>query len=130
MRLNTYEMALANSSLHMWTDGDALHKIKSCACDKCGELRSVRVAKREAYRKEYRKTNSEKIVAYQSALRDFAASKGRPRCISVSWQGCSWLDKDYELWLAVRNYCESKSLSPAELVKKLLQKEIKKGVQS
>lgn len=126
----TYKDALASTNSHSWIDGDTLHRISRCECDKCKEIKRIRAIKREEYCKSYRKSKRKEILAYNQSMRSLAFAKGRQKNISLAWHGCSWIDEDYEFWLAVRSYCKSKSIKTSKLVRNLLAEEIKKGVQS
>lgn len=127
---HSYESALSNTHLHMWFDGIKFHTIKTCDCDKCLSIKQARQKKREEYCKNYRRENSKRIVAYQNGLRDIAQSLGRPRTIPLKWEGCPWIDEDYEFWKAAMEFAKRKYGTPSKMVRVLVEKAMKKEVRS
>jgi hypothetical protein len=125
-----YEKVLENIKVRHWTDGEVVHHIRKCECDKCKHILNLRVERRKKYMLERSPRDNLKATAYSKAMRSLAVSKGRPQHIQLGWCGSPWVDADYEFFLSVREYAKANSVSINELIKTLLKKEIKKGVRS
>lgn len=125
---HSYESSLTNR--HKWFDGNKFHTINTCDCDKCLYIKQARQKKREEYRKNYRRENSKRIVAYQNGLREIAKSLGRPKTIPLKWEGCPWVDEDYEFWKAAMEFAKRNYETPSKMVKVLVEEAMKKEVRS
>lgn len=125
-----YDKALENIRVRHWTDGDIVHHIRKCECDKCKHILNLRVEHRKKYMLERRPQDTIALRVWQKTMRSLAVSKGRHKHIQLTWTGAPWVEADYEFFLSVREYAKSKGVSTSELIKTLLKKEIKKGVRS
>lgn len=125
----TYEEALLSPQVQKWAEGEIVHTVRKCGCDKCAHLLSLRVQRRKEYLHRHRNKFLAYNKAYQHMLRDRAEAKGRPRQLNLGWQSHdASIDADWEFYQSVHAYAKSKGETVSSLVKKLLQKEIKKGV--
>lgn len=126
-----YEEALLSPKVRKWIDGEIVHEVRKCGCDKCNHLLSLRVQRRKEYLQSIRGKMLAYNKAYQTMIRDRAVAMGRPRQLNLAWQANDpRIDADWEFYQAVHAFAKSKGITVNQLVKKALQKEIKKGVHS
>lgn len=125
-----YEAVVANPTKRYWTDGDIVHRVSKCECDKCKLIMQERLSRRVKYTADYRNANRAKLHNYQRALRAHSTSLGRPTHIQVMWCGSPWIEKDFEFYTQCREFAKSNSMSVNEFVRSALSDAIKKGVRS
>ena len=126
-----YEAAVLTPQVQIWIDGEVIHKVRKCGCDKCNHLLSLRVQRRKEYLLRNRDKHMAYNKAYQVMLRKRAEAAGRPRILNLSWQASDPMnDADWNFYQEVHAYVKSKGVTVNKLVKALLQKELKKGVRS
>lgn len=122
----TYDQVLEKPRMQTWYDENyVVHRVAKCNCDKCGHIRTLRAERRSQYLKDNRLKYNHRLVEYMKTMRGVAVSKGRPRHMNLVWSGCPWLDADYELWKAVKEYCKVNSISASALIRSLLEKQVK-----
>ena len=125
-----YEGVVENIKLRHWTEGEVVHIVCKCECDKCKHILNLRAEHRKQYMQKRRPQDIIALRAYQKTMRSLAVSKGRPKHIQLMWSGSPWIDADYEFYLSVRGYAKANGVTTSELIKTLLKKEMKKGVRS
>ena len=113
----TYESVLANHKKQIWFDGERSHKVKSCECDKCKQIKQNRISQRDKYLAEYRNANRGRLHKYQKALRSNAESVGRPRYVQLAWCGSPWIDEDLKFFEQVKEFSKRNSMSVNQIVK-------------
>lgn len=129
--LKTYEQMLLAPHSKMFIDGETIHIVRKCGCEKCASIIAVRVQNRKDWKLRNREKSNSYNKAYQQMLRARAEAMGRPRTLSLSWLSSDASNNsDWEFYQAVNSYADSKGLSVNKLIKILLEKEIKKGVRS
>lgn len=134
-RLFTYEQAIARPSTHKWIDGNEIHIVCKCSCDKCESIRTKRVESRKNYLDSYRNdpANQERHKLYQAKLRKVGKAKTGLACLPVGWTGCGYRDDHIAFYDSVKAFCFKNGVSVNEMVYLAVSKYIiqhTKGVKS
>lgn len=117
-KLPSFDEALANTRSPLWVEGEEIHRVAKCSCDKCGLIRAKRVEHRKSYIASYNNNpvNKERHKLYQKHLRKLGKQKTGVACIQLAWAGSPFNDKHHEFYKSVKAFCEANSLSVNEMV--------------
>jgi UDP-N-acetyl-D-mannosaminuronate dehydrogenase len=117
-RVATYEEAIAKPRTHVWAEGNEIHRVSKCSCDKCGSIRMKRIEHRNNYITAYRNDPStkERHRLYQAYLRKIGKEKCGIASLSVGWTGFSYRDDHIAFYNSVKAFCEANGLSVNEMV--------------
>ena len=125
----TFEEAIARPRTQMWIDGNEIHKVSKCSCDKCDLIRTKRVELRKNYLDSYRHepANRERHKLYQAELRKVGKAKTGLACLTVGWAGYGYRDDHIAFYDSVKTFCFKNGVSVNEMVYLAVSKYMKGG---